>query len=241
MSQLQSEREDSVIRCLIKDLPSNSILTRARGVVKVSILAGVAVLPGEIALALTFARFLMANATHRSDVVALARHTLGIVVIPVSTSFAVMSIKVGLAMTLSVLWLALVSLCAFQATIAGLAVRISVITIRTVVTVRFQVLLATLADSRLLLTVAGQIESVTVTRLTHIRLVPVASAGPVVLGRALVAVRALSVVLAIHANTATLVFAVNVQRRAVVVHLLVVATLARVAVAIASWKKNNLR
>lgn len=183
----------------------------------------------------------MANATHGSNVVALAGHTLGIVVIPVSTSFAVMSIKVGLAMTLSILWLALVPLCSFQATIARLAVRISVITIRTVVTVWFQVLLATLADSRLLLTVAGQIEPVTVARLTHIRLVPVAAAGPVVLGRALVAVRALSVVLAIHANTATLVFPVNVQRRAVVVHLLVVATLARVAVAIASWKKNNLR
>lgn len=209
------------------------ILTSTSGIIKVAILASVAVLSGIITLALAHSRVLSTHVIHRSDFIALTGLALGVVEEPVGALFTKVSGKVVLATALAILRLTLISISTLQVTVAGFAVRESVITISTVIAVGLQVLLPALALTSLLGTVSGQVKAIAVALLAHVRLVPVAALRTIVLGRTFVTVDAHRVVLTVLADTTTLVVAVDVQRGAIAVHLLVVLALARVAMAVA--------
>lgn len=234
MSQLQS----GIISELIIEFHKliNGILTSTSGIIKVAILAGVAVLSGVITLALAHSRVLSTHVIHRSDFIALTGLALGVVEEPICALFTKVSSKVVLATALAVLRLTLISISTLQVTITGFAVRESVIPISTVIAVGLQVLFPALALTSLFGTVSGQVKAIAVALLAHVRLVPVAALRTIVLGRAFVTIDAHRVVLTVLANTTTLVVAVNVQRGSIAVHLLVVLALARVAMAVTGWR-----
>lgn len=143
---------------LIIELNKNiikGILTSTSGIIKVAILAGVAVLSGIIALALAHSRVLSAHVIHRSDFIALTGLALGVVEEPVGALFTKVSGKVVLATALAILRLTLISISTLQVTVTGFAVRESVIAIRTVIAVGLQVLFPALALASLFGTVSG--------------------------------------------------------------------------------------
>lgn len=145
-----------------------------------------------------------------------------------------MSSKIAFASALAIFRLALISIGSLQVAIAGFAVRESVVAVRTVVAIRFQILFPALALAGSLRTVSGQVEAITVARLAHVRLVPVAAIGAIVLGRTLVTIDTHRVVLAVQTDTASLVVAVNVQGGSIAVHFFVVPALRCVSMAITS-------
>lgn len=221
---------------LIIELNKNiikGILTSTSGIIKVAILASVAVLSGIITLALAHSRVLSAHVIYRSDLIALTGLALGVVEEPIGALFTKVSGKVVLATALAILRLTLISISTLQVTVTGFAVRESVIAIRTVIAVGLQVLFPALALASLFGTVSGQVKAIAVALLAHVRLVPVAALRTIVLGRTFVTIDAHRVVLTVLADTTTLVVAVDVQRGAIAVHLLVVLALARVAMAVA--------
>jgi hypothetical protein len=107
------------------------------------------------------------------------------------------------------------------------------VTLGTRVTIGSLKFSATFAMACLFLAVSCAVKIIAVTRLTHVDLVPALSARPIELVHALVTIDSGCFVLAILANTAALISAVNIQRQSLFIDLLRVNALVRVTVAVA--------
>lgn len=208
-------------------------LTSARRIVIVSVLAAFAGAPAEVVLAAALPGDDVAGFVERADVVAVARKALGEVVVARRALVAVEALVVLLARALPTTDLAHAPDCAVSVAVARLAVRVVVVAVVALLAVRRKELRSALALARALRAVAGRVEHVALAGLADIRVVQLLVVRPVEACFALVAVDALGVVLAVLADAAALVHAVDVDRKAFAVHFFVENALVCVAVAVA--------
>lgn len=202
------------------------------GIVEVASLALVASATAIFALACTVAAVLVAHLRYRSNSIALAVFTF-IRIKAIRTYFARVPGVVVFAGAQSSDWCTIVSFSAVQVASTRLAVWVVEVPVCACVTIWWQKFLPTFALASLFGAIARRIVQVTIAGLAHIDFVPSSSVWPVEGRPAFVTVDALCVVLAVLADAATFVSAVDVQRQPLLVHLRVVHALGGVVVAVA--------
>lgn len=213
-------------------------LTSARRIVIVSVLAALACAPAEVVLAAALPGDDVTGLVERADVVAVAREALGEVVVARRALVAVEALVVLLARALPAADLAHAPDGAVAVAVTRLAVRVVVVAVVALLAVWRKEFGAALALARALRAVARRVEHVALAGLAHVRVVQHLVVRPEEARLALVAVDALGVMLAVLADAAALVHAVDVDGEALSVHFFVENALVCVAVAVAGWKEK---
>lgn len=131
-------------------------------IVKVTIFAAIALLPIKVTLALALARLESAHVVNRSDSITITCFAFGESVVPVCAHFAEVAAEILLAWATTVVRLTVVTFSTVEIADARATIRETKVAVRTRLTVRLLEGWSTFAATRLLATVTGRIETITV-------------------------------------------------------------------------------